>query len=531
MIKISTVLAVLGMLVVAGDSGMVMAQTDSLRTTTTRATVSRIQSRGIYVQHNGVDWVRGDTLSLVSAARGKARVRVAGKASDTLLLAWLDTGLNLSIDEIVELVGPRRDPEVLTAPVLVEADERVSILDGVGTQVRPSTIKPIRISGTLSSSLTASHANLAGRFTTNRSSSRTYATPVSSLRVRVEGLPGQTHILFNVRGSRRFSSDQIVGQAGSLRAYEMKVVRSPSSSQVRFEAGRFRERHTPSGGYLDGASAAFVSGGATIGVAAGFEPERYNQSFQTSLYKVAAFADWSTRHSGGSTSLSTSFMRIDGDNLASPFSLVSVDQKSRLGGLRLSTSLQLDHAPGVNTWNVSRLYVRASTELTEAISINGRYGQRKYFKYWLPDSRFSSTKEQVSVGIQFNRAPHFLSVSLSSNAYSGSERSHSFNTSFRTQPKWLPFAFRNASNIWMRANNTTYYNSSSFQREVKGVLLGLEYALLAVDMVGPRTFSHIAGLSARFSFKKWGYFSVRERTHIGSSLTSSTVYLNYGIRF
>ncbi|MBT6581739.1 MAG: hypothetical protein HOO17_07920 [Bacteroidetes Order II. Incertae sedis bacterium] len=83
----------------------------------------------------------------------------------------------------------------------------------------------------------------------------------------------------------------------------------------------------------------------------------------------------------------------------------------------------------------------------------------------------------------------------------------------------------------MRANNTTYYNSSSFQREVKGVLLGLEYALLAVDMVGPRTFSHIAGLSARFSFKKWGYFSVRERTHIGSSLTSSTVYLNYGIRF
>jgi hypothetical protein len=525
MIRTTATLAIVIVLSL-GTPGGVAAQTDSLRTT-----VSRVQGRGVYVQHSGVGWVRGDTLNLVSATSGEARVRVAGKASETLLLAWLNAPLDLQVDEIVTLFGPRREPEALDETLSTDREERESIMEGVGTRTSTSAVKRLRISGMLNSSVTASYADLGGRFTSNRSSSRTYATPVSSLRMRIEGLPGQTQFLLNVRGSRRFSSEQISGQAGSLRLYEMKVLRSPPSTRLSFEAGRFRERHTPSGGYLDGASAAFEVGHASIGVAAGFEPERYNQSFQTNLYKVAAFADWSKRHKGGSTSLSTSFMRIDGDNLASPFSLISVEQKSRLGEIRLSTSLQLDHAPGLSNWEVSRLYVRASTSLTKSISINGRFGQRKYFKYWIPDGRYSSNKEQVSAGIQFSRTPHFVSINLSSNAYSGSARSNSISTSIRTQPKWLPFTFSNSSNVWMRSSNTTYYNSSSFQREVKGVTLGLEYSLLAVDMVGPLSFSHIAGLSARYSFKKWGYLSIRERTHIGSSLTSSTLYLNYGIRF
>ena len=519
------IIAFWALLTQSSDVAVAQTLTDSLTTT-----VSRVQGRGLYVRHSGVAWIRGDTLTLVSELKGEGRVRVAGKASGTLLLAWLSSPLTLEVEEEVMLIGPRR-----IAPDVSEAeqgdDDRESILAGETSVAVTTAKRPVRVSGMFNSSLSATYSDLSGRFTSNRSASRTYATPVSSLRMRIEGLPGQTQLRFNVRGSRRFSSEDIVGQAGSVKLYEMKIMRQPSSSRLSVEAGRFRERHTAAGGYLDGASASFDIGKGSIGVAGGFEPERYNQSFQTDMHKLVAFADWNTRHPGGTTSLSTSFMRIDGGTLPSPFSLVSVEQKSRFNDLRISTSLQLDHAPIQNSWKLSRLYVRASTPISPSLSVNGRYGKRQYFTYWLPNGRYSSEKEQVSVGFQLSRSPHFVSVNLSSNSFSGSERSNSVSASIRTRPRWLPFAFSNTSNVWKRANNTTFYNASSFQREIKGVTFGLEYSLLAVDMVGPLSLSHIAGVSARVSFEKWGYLSIRERTHIGSSLTSSTLYLNYGIGF
>jgi len=52
-----------------------------------------------------------------------------------------------------------------------------------------------------------------------------------------------------------------------------------------------------------------------------------------------------------------------------------------------------------------------------------------------------------------------------------------------------------------------------------------------VDQLGPVETSHIGGLFVRYNTERWGYFSLRQRMHLGASVVSSTSYFSYGIRF
>ncbi len=528
MIKLRLLATIMVCFLIANDA-TAQSPTDSRsETDSLRVVVSRVQARGIYVDVSDAQWERGDTLMVLQNEDTRALSRVAGKSSTSLLLVWLLDPLSLEVGNELVLVGPRKEhgPE----QDLDLAEERRSILGrpvGVRTDPRSSGVQ---VHGYYSASLTASVSEVKGQFTDTRSSSRQYMNPVSSLRMRVEGLPGSGRFMFSARGSRRFSSQDLVSRSGSFRMYELKY-QSQISSGLSLEAGRFRERHTPAGGYWDGLNVSFKTGDFLFGVSGGFEPDRYSEAFQTDINKISVFSDVSKKHTGGSTSLMTAFTRIDGSRMLRPYSFISIEQKSRLGRTRLSTSLQIDESPIDGKWDVSRFYVRASSPISETLRLSGRYGSRQYFPYWRTDASYSARKNQTSAGITWQKRTHLVGLTVSSNSFSGSEKSNSVTASFRTQPGWMPFRISNSTSVFERPGGRTLYSSTSFQKELRRLTLGLEYSLLAVDQLGPLALSHIAGASVRFRMDKWGYLSIRQRAHLSSSVTSSTFFINYGISF
>lgn len=170
-------------------------------------------------------------------------------------------------------------------------------------------------------------------------------------------------------------------------------------------------------------------------------------------------------------------------------------------------------------------------QLTENLGLNARAGSRKTFFYWLDDGAWSARRDQQQLGLTWNRTKSRFGLSVGKNAYSGRESSWSVNATARTPLPWLPVMYTNSSSMWSRSSITTWYSSHSFQHDVGRVTMSLDYALMVLDGLGPVSFSHIAGLSARLAVGEKGYLAVRQRTHVGSSTLSSTVYLNFGVSF
>lgn len=498
---------------------------------TLSATVSRVQSRGIYLEISSSMFVAGDTVWVVQKSGLETAGKVAGKASNSLLLAWIAEPANVQVGEHVLLRGPHHIIlEGDQGPEVTEVEKKSILGEAVSTG---SALKKnlIILRGYYNASITASFSNIRGQFTSNRSSSRSYTTPVSSVRAILSGLPLGTEIQVSLRGSSRFSSEEIVGQASSIRVYEFNVARHLRTSRFEFDLGRFQSSQVASSGYWDGFSTSYRFGGLKVGASAGFEPDRYNESFQTDITKISAFSELETRHSGGSTSIVAAVTQIDSPGLSSPYYFMTLNQRTRLGQVRFSTDLQVDQSPIDKSITLSRLYVRASTRLSPGLSFNTRYGTRRHFSYWYPGGSYSSEKQQISAGLLLQRAVNQYGLTLTSNSFSGKDRSNSISASFRTRPSWLPFRVSNTTNVWTRKSGNTYYNSINLQKEIGRFSLGLDYSLLALDALGPMEFSHIAGASIRISTARWGNFSIRQRTHIGSSISSATLFFNYGISF
>ncbi|NQV71493.1 hypothetical protein HQ496_00115 [bacterium] len=527
-------LALVGILLIAAwpqtQAVYAQAAADSLS-----ATVTRVQSRGIYVEVGSSLWVVGDTLRVIPNSGEEGISKIAGKASNSLLLAWIGAPIALEVGERVLLRGPKVLGGKAAEPDVVAQSDRKGLVNGNEGRlpVAKASKRSIVLRGYYNASITATMSDVRSSFSNSGSASttRSYATPVSSLRASLAGLPFGTELRLNARGSTRFSSESIVGQKSAVRVYEFNLSRHARDSRFEFELGRFQSSRIPTGGYWDGLSTSVRFGALRFGLAGGFEPDRYNEGFQTDITKVAAFSEIDARHGDGSTSLSASLAQIDGPGLSSPYTFLSIDQRTRIGKHRFSTDLQIDRSPIDQQIVLSRAYFRLNTTVSPGLSLNGRFGTRKHFSYWFPGGAYSSEKQQISVGMMLQRTINQYGLTLTSNSFSGGERSNSVSATFRSKPKWLPFTFSNTANVWTRKNGNTYYNAINMQKNIGRWSLGLDYSLLAVDVVGPLSLSHIAGVSARISTDHWGYFSIRQRTHIGSSITSATLFFNYGISF
>ena len=491
--------------------------------------VTRVQSRGAYFDVANAPFVAGDTLTVELAE--PVRVRVAGVTTSSLLVVWLDGPAALEIGQVVHISGM-----ATIAPVNenqpAEREQRGSVLDNPGpSRTASSSSGGVSLSGYYTASLAASYSDIRGRFTNNQSTSRTWATPTNSLRLRARGLPAGLQLTASARGAHRLSSEPISGNATLMQLFELNVSRGAPTDRFQFTVGRFRDANSPMGGYWDGLRSSIGVGAFRFGASAGLEPDRYTEAWSTDTQKLLAFGEWSGRGEHVRTTIQAAAGAIIRDALPGNYLFVTAEQRSRIGQLRLSNEVQLDRDPLDGAWSLGRWNTRVSTPLTERLSVNARIGVRHYYAYWLSNPDFSSKRTQFSAGLHYQMQHHSFGLTATGNQFSGRERNQSLSLMVRTQPSWSPIQVSNTTSIWDRASGQTLYSTTRFERSKKQLTYGLEYSLLLVDQVGPWEASHIAGLYARWATRDWGYFSVRQRMHIGSAILSSTTFFTYGISF
>lgn len=492
--------------------------------------VSRVQSRGAYIDMERAPFAQGDTLTL--DVDPPVRVRVAGVTSTTLLIVWLDSPPALEMGARIRVTGM-----VWAAPSDVPSDpdrpaERGSILEQqTAEQSRGPARQPLSLSGYYTASLTASYSDISGRFTDNRSSTRTWATPTSSLRLRARDLPAGLEMTASLRGAHRLSSEPISGNATMMQLFELNVSRTAPNERIHGTVGRFRDANSPMGGYYDGARGSVALGLLRIGIAGGFEPDRYTEAWSTDTRKMLVFGEWSENGDRIRTSLNAAVGSITRDVLPDSYVFITAEQRVRAGQFRVSNDFQLDRHPDDGSWSLARWNARLSAPLSERLTATARLGVRHYYAYWLSVPDFSSKRTQISAGLHYRMQNHSFGFNALGNQFSGRQRNRSVSISARTHPSWSPIAISHTSSVWDRASGTTIYSTTRVERDTRRLTYGLDYSLLLVDQVGPWEASHIGGLFFRWSMERWGYLSFRERVHIGSSVMSSTSYLTWGVSF
>lgn len=501
------------------------------RDVTIEGVVTRVQARGAYFDVEEAPFAVGDTVSVVLDPLD-VRVRVAGVTSTSLLVVWIDPPPGLTVGDRVRIRGTARVSEETPVERPVDRPERGSVLDSPSARAAVASRREgMRISGYYTSSLTASYSDIQGRFTSNRSSSRSWATPTGSLRLRATGLPAGLQFTASLRGAHRLSSEPISGQATLMQLFEMNLSHGLPSDRLQFTAGRFRDANSPMGGYWDGFRSSVGVGAFRFGAAAGLEPDRYSEAWSTDTRKALAFTEWSSGRKGVRTNLQVAVGAIQRDALPGNYLFLTAEHTTRVGRLRLSNNVQLDRSPADGSWSLGRWNTRISSPLTERLSANARIGVRHYYAYWLDTPTFSSERTQLSGGLHYQTQHHAFGLTATSNQFTGRERNLGLSLMARTQPSWSPIQLSNTSSIWNRASGNTIYSTTRFERPGKRLTYGLEYSILLVDQVGPWQASHIGGLFARWSTERWGYFSLRQRMHIGSAVLSSTSFVTWGVSF
>lgn len=505
---------------------------------TVQVEVTRVQARGIYTSHDGRSgWASGDTLTVLMPDGGRLAARVVGRSSNSLLLAWIDSPPELESGQMLRLVGARRPgPEEVPAAEERPPDrgvpDRESIFDRPGrVDGQRGRGGGPRVDGRLMVTMSGLLSETTGRLTDNVSVSRRFLTPSSALRLRVARLPGDAEVTLNARYSRRFSSNDIIGQRDAPRIYDLSVSQPLGASGVRYAVGRFNESSLSQSGYWDGARMEHRTDGFEFGLAGGFEPDRYNQGFRSDRPKFAAWAGGTRRFEGGSFSVTGAFTQLRPTDDWLTHSFFSVDQDLRTRGFRLSNRLLVDRDPESGSWISSRYQVRADVPLTASLRLTARYAMRQPYGYWRTTEIFSDRREQITAGLSFTRERHRVAVSGTENRIEGGEPSRSASGHFSTEPSWMPFRTSGSLSGWFRKSSNTLYGTLGVHRELSGIDVGVTASSYRIETIGPATTSFMAGLSLRVPIHERGSLSIRSRSQFGGDVRSHQLYLSYWIAF
>jgi hypothetical protein len=91
-------------------------------------------------------------------------------------------------------------------------------------------------------------------------------------------LPGGISLNTNLRALYRYSDPEIIDPAWAVQVYQASITKSFTGAPVYLEAGRFINPYASLSGVWDGALIHVGGRGLGLGLAAGFEPERGDQS-------------------------------------------------------------------------------------------------------------------------------------------------------------------------------------------------------------------------------------------------------------
>jgi hypothetical protein len=263
---------------------------------------------------------------------------------------------------------------------------------------------------------------------------RRFATPVTSLSLRIADLPGGLRVETNMRASYRYSDGVAIQPERSVRIYNATAIKTFENAPIEFRLGRFYNPYEPYSAYWDGALVR-VGGrsGPGIGVVAGFAPQRGNEGFSQDVTKITGFADYSVR--GGSWRYSTdlSFHAVRSD-VAGLFdqTFAGWSQQLSLGRITFNQRLRVDREQGTSTWSLAQLRVRTGIAITGPLRLNIGYSRMRpgLLRGLLPV--LSPERQEITAGFSIFEGRRSLMFDVGTTRRADEERGLSFSGSAST---------------------------------------------------------------------------------------------------
>ena len=407
--------------------------------------MSSVMARGIDAQERSrsavvVDYVGAEGLYLAVGNRQGVHV------GDTLVLFVSPESAEALGRIVVETATARRSVASILGPdfALAAGDVVYAVLPEIPVEAAPAAAgRPVRQTGTVDarSSADAAGPRVRGRFSldldvretrtswggsgsASGTSTRRFGTPTSRLNLRITDLPGGWRITANARGSYRYSDGTSISAPTSLRLYDLSASKRFTSVPVEVRIGRFYNPFESYSTYWDGGLIR-VGGdsGLGVGVAAGFQPDRYNQGLSQDVPKVTGFLDYAIRRPEWryQTDVSFHLLRPRAEDLLDR-SFGGWSQRLTVKRVSLDQKLQMDRNPETGTWSLTRLRLRASVGLDHRVRVHAGVVRRRSPFLRLGDLLSDAERNEGSVGLSVMGAVGSFSVDVASTGWNGEER-------------------------------------------------------------------------------------------------------------
>ena len=393
----------------------------------------------------------------------------------------------------------------------------------------PSSARKPSVSGRLSLQINGVDSRTKWMRNDEESVERRFATPTVGLRLRVSDLPGGMVLRTNLRGSYRYSSNEIVQPTRSLRVYQLSVEKSFARIPVQLRLGRFFNPYESYSGFWDGLLARYGVGGLGFGVAAGFEPKRGNEAGSTELAKYTAFVDFSRIADQYRYHSDLSLHRLHPSDGMPDYTFIGWSQRLTAYRMRFDTDLQVDRNPVDNSWSITRLHANGSLPIRSDLSLFGRYTfdhPRAYQRL------FTYDRKQESIGVRYWDRRGNVSVSMISNRINGGNRTYSFVSSFRVPHTPLfELGFYGHGTLWTMNGSSVLDILAGINRTVGRVYSRASYRFNQSENINASFQTHTLSVGLNIPIGRKVYGLVNARMQRGRRYSASNVSVNLWTNF
>jgi hypothetical protein len=358
-------------------------------------------------------------------------------------------------------------------------------------------------------------------------SERWFATPSASLRLTAANLPGGLVFRTSARGSYRYSDPGIVDPEVTTHVYEMSLGNAPGTAPVAFVVGRFASPYEIYSGYWDGALVRVGGHRAGIGVAAGFQPRRFDQAPATDMPKYSVFADLAVggRQVRYRTDLSFHHVLPTDDALADQM-FAGWSQTLAIAGVRLSTDLRVDRDKALGEWNLARLQVTGVVPVAPGLYVRGRVDRSRPIQL-VPTGEVPSTRDRGSLGIGLAGRAGAVSLDAGLSRFAEGTWANTYGGSFSlTHLGVLGLGAHGGGSYWVFNGATSVRATGGVTRSIgRGVLRG-SYEFSRSAQFGPTIVTHAGVFGITVPLARALYVSLQGRTQWGENLRANALYMS-----
>ncbi len=470
---------------------------------------------------------------------------------------YLNAGLEAGLEEADTLAVRRPDGTTLGAFVVVTTSAKRAVVTFAGRPfavTRGDTFEVSWVGGDVAQAIVAPQPGTDTRRVTQRSRvttasgriafevntlqsttvglgatpvtvDRSFVTPASRFRLTISNLPAG----LRVQTSGRVMSQYASGTAETVQAahiYQASIGGSYSAAQ--FQLGRFYSPYEEYSGFWDGALLRFGPRQLGIGVAAGFEPARSNETFSTDLQKYSVFANY--QRGPYATDLSVHIMRPAGSGETRTF--VGWSQDLGLGRLRLGQRVQVDRDPTTQHWMLSDLQFRTALTIGHTGQLHAHYSRRRPFLTWAGQSTLSYQREQIGGGLSLVGGTAQLHVSASANRIEDGEFEWSYAASTAFTPAGsFGLGLTGSARYWTQGTLSGIYLSPGVTRTFGRVRAQGFYHYYKTDHLTGSVVTQGGDLSINMSLTARMQAAVRGALQRSHNLNSFALFTSLGMSF